>query len=524
MTEDTVTQPMRRLRADDAVTAPTPRLRTEPADPPWDWFRPAAPAGTVQALQRQSQQQERVRLAETETMPRVRPVQRGAQQGPGAHRKVKPAYRPDLPEDTQPQPRFIPRPVPTFTPFPEAAAVSADQLAVLEFQYQEGNYVHPAGPDDRSLRNARSRGSRARVRPVAQADVAALTLTVVIPAHNEERDLGNTLASLLRQTVAPDRIIVVDDGSTDGTSAVAARYPVEVVRNEVALGNKARVVNFVAPGIDTDLIINIDADTILADDYLELVKVPFADPKVAIAAGIVMTWNPKGAFQRSRSIEYLFGQHLYRPIQNSWSSITVCPGCACVYRTEPFVKAGGFPNGTIAEDMGYTLSAVIAGWKTSYVPAAECYVVDPKNAQQLKAQLWRWLTGYYQCIRIYGKRLIKANRILALLILASMWDVFSLPLLMVAPFILEPSSVSTMTIVRYIAVAWFSTDLLITLPVVLYGARKRKISMWWVLANFPLIWVNRPFNLYYSTKALVWELFLVPLGWKKSLGTWIKGH
>jgi len=354
--------------------------------------------------------------------------------------------------------------------------------------------------------------------------VAAPTLTVVIPAHNEERDLGNTLAALMRQTTAPDRIIVVDDGSTDLTSEVAARYPVEIVRNEVALGNKARVVNYVAPSIDSDLIINIDADTILAPDYIERIKVPFLDPKVAIAAGIVMTHQPKGVFQRSRSIEYLFGQHLYRPLQSAWGSITVCPGCACVYRREPFVKAGGFPEGTIAEDMAYTLSVMVAGWKTAYVPEAECYVVDPRNAAQLKAQLWRWLAGYYNSIRIYWKPLVKTRRILALLLLASMWDVFALPLLIAAPFLFEPSGVGAEKITEYVAVAWLSSDLLITLPTVLYGARKRKISVWWALVNFPLIWVNRPFNLYYSAKALIWELVLVPLGLKKSLGVWIKGH
>ena len=51
----------------------------------------------------------------------------------------------------------------------------------------------------------------------------------------------------------------------------------EIVRNDKPLGNKARVVNYVAPEIDTDLIINLDADTILAPDYCERIKAPFAD-------------------------------------------------------------------------------------------------------------------------------------------------------------------------------------------------------------------------------------------------------
>jgi cellulose synthase/poly-beta-1,6-N-acetylglucosamine synthase-like glycosyltransferase len=328
----------------------------------------------------------------------------------------------------------------------------------------------------------------------------------------------------MRQTVAPERIIVVDDGSTDRTSKVASGYPVEIVRNERPLGNKARVVNYVAPEIDTDLLVNLDADTILCDDYLERIKVPFADPKVAIAAGIVLTWNPKGIFQRARNIEYLFGQHLYRPIQNAWGSITVCPGCACVYRREPFVKAGGFPEGGIAEDMMYTLHVMAAGHKTAYVADAECYVVDPRNAQQLRAQLWRWQAGYMQCIRVFWRGILRSRRILALLLLVSLWDIFSLPLLAISPFVFEPSGVGAERIVEYIAIAWLSSDLLITLPVVLYGARRRGLGVWWGLANFPLIFCIRGFNLWYATKALIWELFLVPLGWAKSLDVWVKGH
>jgi cellulose synthase/poly-beta-1,6-N-acetylglucosamine synthase-like glycosyltransferase len=195
-----------------------------------------------------------------------------------------------------------------------------------------------------------------------------------------------------------------------------------------------------------------------------------------------------------------------------------------VYKREPFVKAGGFPEGVIAEDMAYTLSCMVKGHKAVYVADAECYVVDPANAQQLKAQLWRWLAGYYGCIRMFGRDILRRKRILALLLIASIWDVFSLPILAVSPFLFEPSGVGAGKIVEYIAIAWLSSDLFITLPVVLYGAHKRSISLWWALANFPLIFVTRVFNLYYSVKALTWELFLVPLGWAKSLDVWVKGH
>ena len=66
---------------------------------------------------------------------------------------------------------------------------------------QGGKHVHSDGSDDRGLRAARARATRKRVCPVVSPDVAALTVTVVIPAHNEERDLPETLDALMRQTV-----------------------------------------------------------------------------------------------------------------------------------------------------------------------------------------------------------------------------------------------------------------------------------------------------------------------------------
>ena len=68
-----------------------------------------------------------------------------------------------------------------------------------------------------------------------------LTLTIIVPAYNEEAGLSEVLESIQRQTVPVDHVIVVDDGSTDRTSEIAGRYPmVELLRREVPTGSKAR--------------------------------------------------------------------------------------------------------------------------------------------------------------------------------------------------------------------------------------------------------------------------------------------
>src|ERR1039458_9424342 len=214
-----------------------------------------------------------------------------------------------------------------------------------------------SGDNDPGLRRARGRAARTRRSPVDAPDVAALTLTAIVPAHNEREGLPETLSALLKQTMPPDRIIVVDDGSSDGTSEVASSYPVEVMRREQSSGSKSLALNHALPDCDTDIILNVDGDTVIGPDFVERIKAPFLDPAVAVAAGIVQVWTPRGVIQRGREIEYLLGQHLYRPIQNMWASPTVCPGAACAYRRDLLASKGGFPDDTIAEDMDYTWQA-----------------------------------------------------------------------------------------------------------------------------------------------------------------------
>ena len=254
----------------------------------------------------------------------------------------------------------------------------------------------------------------------------------------------------------------------------------------------------------------------------ERIKQPFADPKVAVAAGIVQVWNPRGVIQRGREIEYLVVQHLYRPLQNMWSSPTVCPGCACAFRREPLAAAGGFPDGTIAEDMDYTWRAMLAGYKAVYVGGAECYVNDPRTPRQLKTQLWRWMSGYFQCARLHWKEILHHKKVLVLLVSATVWDILSLPIMLAAPFVL--AEVDRAPLVKLLVVAWLSSEILITMPLAMIGAMRRGLNPLWALVNWPFLWFNRAFACYYSTKAMITELILVPLGWSKSMAEFHKGH
>jgi N-acetylglucosaminyltransferase len=74
-----------------------------------------------------------------------------------------------------------------------------------------------------------------------------LSVTVIVPAYNEENGIRDTLAALARQTVSPERVIVVDDCSQDNTGHIAREYGVDVLRPPRNLGSKARAQNYALP-------------------------------------------------------------------------------------------------------------------------------------------------------------------------------------------------------------------------------------------------------------------------------------
>jgi glycosyltransferase involved in cell wall biosynthesis len=89
-------------------------------------------------------------------------------------------------------------------------------------------------------------------------DLRSPAVSVVIPVHNGERFIAEALASVFAQTYPPADVIVVDDGSTDGSQTVAQRYPVRLVRQENAGPGAAR--NSGIASASTDLIAFLDQD------------------------------------------------------------------------------------------------------------------------------------------------------------------------------------------------------------------------------------------------------------------------
>ncbi len=105
-----------------------------------------------------------------------------------------------------------------------------------------------------------------------------MRVSVIVPAHNEERWIGDCLRSLARQTHPDFEVIVVDDSSTDRTGKIARASGARVLRVERAGAGGAR--NAGAHVATGEVLAFLDADEIFDPDFVERLTAPFADPKV----------------------------------------------------------------------------------------------------------------------------------------------------------------------------------------------------------------------------------------------------
>lgn len=346
-------------------------------------------------------------------------------------------------------------------------------------------------------------------------------VTVIVPAHDEEAGLPATLESVLGQTLPPERVIVVDDASRDGTGDVARRYGVEVLRPPQNLGSKARAQNYALPHCTSDLVLAVDADTVLARDYIERITPAFADPEVVVAAGNVQTRFTRTVWERGRSVEYLFGFHWHRPIQQRANSPMVCSGCCSVFRREVLAGFGGFPERTIVEDMDFTWSQQIAGRRARYVGDAVAWAADPETLLYLRKQVWRWMAGFCQNVRLHTGQLLRRKPMLAVWVLLAMLEILTAPLWWSAPFVL---TLGLGHAVGPTVLWWMSAELVFTLPPLVYAARRRGLRLRDVLLNVPCVYPAKMVNLWYAWKAVVVELVLVPLRLSRGLTVYEKGR
>ena len=265
--------------------------------------------------------------------------------------------------------------------FPTAFFISWRLLS-----FKEGRSVNGATPDV----------------PTAEEETS---VSIVIPAYNEEANLARCLDSISKQDFRGKlEVIVVNDGSTDKTGIIASRYPVSLLEMERNVG-KAQALNQGLMRSRYELIVFSDSDSEMADNAVSTLARSLRNrPDAHAVAGKVLVRDALGreillqCFQR---MEYQFEQDVNRFLQSLSGGVLVCPGPLFAVRRE-VIDILQFSDRTVVEDADFTIRARMRSMKVIQEPRAMVYTRAPQSLGGWFAQRKRWWYGNLQLWDLYN--------------------------------------------------------------------------------------------------------------------------
>jgi biofilm PGA synthesis N-glycosyltransferase PgaC len=231
-------------------------------------------------------------------------------------------------------------------------------------------------------------------------------VTVLVAARNEEAGIGDTMRYLASQDYDGHvRVILVDNGSTDATVEVARSVAAEVGLNlriiSESTPGKSHALNRGLAAVRTNLVVTVDADTLLHRSALRLLvaRLRSSVPEVTAVAGSVLVRNSRSnLWTRLQEWDYFLGIASVKRMQGLFQTTLVAQGAFSLYRTKAVRRAGGWPD-AIGEDIVLTWELMRAGGRIYYEPLAVAFTTAPDTARQFARQRARWARGMIEGLR-----------------------------------------------------------------------------------------------------------------------------
>lgn len=341
-------------------------------------------------------------------------------------------------------------------------------------------------------------------------------VSVLIAAYNEETVINNTIQSILKSRYPQFELLIIDDGSTDRTADIVeeeSKKHAHVRLFKKENGGKSSALNIGFHEAQAEIIVTLDADTLIAEDTLSKIVKYFTDPKVGAVSGNVKIGNRKNLLTWWQHIEYVTGYNLEKRAFDELDSITVVPGAIGAWRKSALIEVDLFEEDTLAEDTDATMKLLRKGYTIRSEADAIAYTEAPEDVRSFVKQRYRWTFGILQCLYKHRKALFnRENKKLGFIAMPNM--LFQYVLLATAPLadvIFIVALMSGNTFVAYFYLVFLLLDSLVS--VYAFGLEKENKKP--LLTLFIQRIIYRQFFTFVVWKSFVYAIKGQLQGWNK---------
>lgn len=234
----------------------------------------------------------------------------------------------------------------------------------------------------------------------------SLSVAFIVPARDEEGMIGDCIDAIAMAAEAyPGTVqaIVIENGSSDDTALEAQvafdSHPrLDSLLLECPPLGKSRALNVGLARAEAEIIVRIDADTLVTPDLLNRAVPHFWDAEVGGVGSLPLPRENRGWIAHMRAIETYYGAAFKRLAQNFADCVTVLPGATVAYRRSILLELGGFAEGVNGEDADITVRVGRLGYRVVADRRVLTYTDVPHNLSQLREQRMRWSRGLYHMI------------------------------------------------------------------------------------------------------------------------------
>jgi len=236
-------------------------------------------------------------------------------------------------------------------------------------------------------------------------------VSILIPAHNEELSIRQSIEAALATSYPNKEIIVINDGSTDNTYHIAKKYVDQGVKllHLKRGGSKADALNYGYLYCTGEIVITMDADTVIEKHSIEYIVRKFDDLDVMAVSGNVSIIsgdnNIINTLTHLQKYEYQNIFSISRQCLSLLNILLLVSGAYAAFRLEAINWEGRFCKDTLCEDLDKTLQVQKMGKKIVFANEAHAHTFCPNNLRDIVKQRNRWAYGQM-------KNLIKHKQVL----------------------------------------------------------------------------------------------------------------